>query len=484
MGVGGAVRVALVVVAFGLLTLGVVPAVALSACSAGPSCPRAVDDSYVFTIGTSLHVPAPGVLANDAGIVGTIVDVTDSDSTSLNNATVDLHSDGSFTYTPDPTDPIAGDDSFSYDIQDPQGGTDSANVNVEVDAVVRDDGYSTPLNTTLSIPAPGVFANDDGIDTSSVTADDSSMHGAIVTVNDDGSFIYQAPQGFSGIDTFTYTVSDTNDDNDYTATVHIGVGIVAPPVSKTPNPKTIGASPSEPPPPTPTPPPRPQRTHHPSHNPAHRHAVDADLIPQCNRLARCPDASRTQWRAPRCDAPNDVNEAIRGRRINRVTTSCVDSHAAPTRRLVDTPRGGRDACDRNTGYRCRVVAPSTPHRCPDRNTRRLETQDPRCALSDRQRFARQRTAGAGRAAKKDVPVLSFRVVNGCGDTLSPRLIANRIRRVRRDRHLRAQGEMTTRQVQRVLDLSASTPPLSGANEHERSAPLATHTYTEARPRKP
>jgi hypothetical protein len=202
----------------------------------------------VFTIGVSLHVPAPGLLANDAGIAGTIVDVSSSGSTSLNNATVALHPDGSFTYTPDPTDPIAGDDSFSYQIQDPQGGTDSATVNVEVDAVVRDDSYSTPSNTTLSIRAPGIFANDVGIDTSSVIADDSSIRGAAVTVNDDGSLLYQPPHGFSGADTFTYTVSDTNDDNDYTATVHVGVGIAAPPVSSTPNPKNTGTPSSGTPP--------------------------------------------------------------------------------------------------------------------------------------------------------------------------------------------------------------------------------------------
>jgi len=257
-----------------------------------------VDDSYVFTIGASLHVPAPGVLANDAGIVGTIVDVSDSDSTSLNNATVDLHSDGSFTYTPDPTDPIAGDDSFSYDIQDPQGGTDSATVNVEVDAVVRDDSYSTPLNTTLSIRAPGVFANDDGIDTSSVTADGASLHGAIVTVNDDGSFIYQTPQGFSGIDTFTYTVSDTNDDNDYTATVHIGVGIAAPPVSKTPNPKTVGASPSEPTHPATTPPTGTLSTPTSSRTATGPLGVVAPRAPNGARPSATPETTSTRPTAP------------------------------------------------------------------------------------------------------------------------------------------------------------------------------------------
>ena len=143
-----------------------------------------------------------------------------------------VHADGSFTYTPDATNPATGIDSFDYYIQDPAGGWDLATANVTVNAVIRDDSYSTPAGRTLSVKAPGVLANDLGYDRGSLSGDTTSAHGGDVTVNDDGSFQYTPPAGFQGTDTFTYTVSDTNDDNSYTATAHIGVASPAPPATQ------------------------------------------------------------------------------------------------------------------------------------------------------------------------------------------------------------------------------------------------------------
>ncbi len=208
------------------------PASALSGCSPGVKCPRAIDDSYQTTLGSPLNVAAPGLLANDQGAPGTTVDVADSDTTSWLNADVSVHADGSFTYTPDATNPATGIDSFDYYIQDPAGGWDLATANVTVNAVIRDDSYSTPAGRTLSVKAPGVLANDLGYDRGSLSGDTTSAHGGDVTVNDDGSFQYTPPAGFQGTDTFTYTVSDTNDDNSYTATAHIGVASPAPPATQ------------------------------------------------------------------------------------------------------------------------------------------------------------------------------------------------------------------------------------------------------------
>ena len=71
-----------------------------------------------MTLGSPLRVGAPGLLANDSGVPGTKISMLDSDTTSWNNASVDIHEDGSFTYTPDEGDPIAGQDSFGYAIED------------------------------------------------------------------------------------------------------------------------------------------------------------------------------------------------------------------------------------------------------------------------------------------------------------------------------------------------------------------------------
>jgi len=86
------------------------------------------------------------------------------------------------------------------------------------------DAYTTPYQTALNVPAPGVLTNDSGISIT-VTANTNPAHGT-VTVNADGSFVYTPAAGFSGPDTFTYTITDFFG-RTATATVTI---TVAPPV--------------------------------------------------------------------------------------------------------------------------------------------------------------------------------------------------------------------------------------------------------------
>jgi hypothetical protein len=168
------------------------------------------------------------LLANDLGDAGSAVDVTDSDTNTWLNADVVVRSDGSFTYTP----VQSGVDSFNYYIQDGAGRWDLGTVTVTVLAVVRDDTYTTPKGRPLVVEAPGPLANDVGYDINSLNADLTSANGGDVTMNDDGSFEYTPPAGYSGVDTFTYNVTDSGGDNTYTATVSIGVGVPAPPDTK------------------------------------------------------------------------------------------------------------------------------------------------------------------------------------------------------------------------------------------------------------
>jgi len=222
------------VVAAAIAMIGIRPAYAIGACSPGVKCPKANDDSYQTTIGSPLNVPAPGLLANDLGDGGTSVDVNDSDTTTWLNADVTVHGDGSFAYTP----VQAGVDTFNYYIQDDAGHWDLGTVTVTVLAVVRDDTYTTPKDRRLVVKAPGPLANDLGYDINSLNADLTSANGGDVTVNDDGSFEYTPPAGYSGVDTFTYNVMDNDGDNSYTATVSIGVGVPAPPDTKVVAPDT------------------------------------------------------------------------------------------------------------------------------------------------------------------------------------------------------------------------------------------------------
>lgn len=93
-----------------------------------------------------------------------------------------------------------------------------------------DSGYSTVGNVLLAAPvAQSLLRNDrdpdgtGGLTVSAFTA--ASASGGAVTVAANGSFTYDPPPGFSGIDTFAYTVDD-GEGNTVTATVNITVGQV------------------------------------------------------------------------------------------------------------------------------------------------------------------------------------------------------------------------------------------------------------------
>src|SRR6478735_8885390 len=84
-----------------------------------------------------------------------------------------------------------------------------------------DDQYQIDEDTTLSVPAPGVYANDtfaDGTPYRGVPLQVTSApeHGVLTPSSIDGSFSYTPDRQFSGVDTFTYL-------GDNTATVRITV---------------------------------------------------------------------------------------------------------------------------------------------------------------------------------------------------------------------------------------------------------------------
>jgi len=239
----------------GLLVTAIVCAAPLVAPSAAhailPGSLTANPDTFTttFTItGTAFTVAAPGLLANDNGPNSTTVDLADSDTESFNGASVSVHANGSFTYRPaypsDPTAvPFSGEDTFDYWIQDGQGNFDNATATVVVNPVIRNDSYYMHVNTTLNVDAPGIFANDLGVDPTSNalwTADVVSAQGGDVTVNDDGSFSYTPPNAtFQGTDHFGYVASDIDGDNTFPATVTVHVDNTPPSVVLTAPPSYV-----------------------------------------------------------------------------------------------------------------------------------------------------------------------------------------------------------------------------------------------------
>lgn len=94
--------------------------------------------------------------------------------------------------------------------------------------IAQRDTYQTCGNASLDIDAAsGVLANDsdpdgaEGVDpVLTVTATDTTLTQGTVSVNPDGSFSYDPPAAFQGVDTFGYTVTD---DDGRTSTAEVAV---------------------------------------------------------------------------------------------------------------------------------------------------------------------------------------------------------------------------------------------------------------------
>jgi hypothetical protein len=190
--------------------------------------PIATDDHYSVRAGETLNIAAEGFLANDLDPDGGPVTgqalVDDVDNGALSALT-----SGAFTYTPDPG--FTGIDSFTYSMVDDEGQSDTATVTIVVTEgnrapVAADDHYAVAAGTSLSVDAPGFLANDadpDGDMLSGQTLVDDVDHGVLSAVTS-GAFTYTPDPGFTGSDSFTYSVSDAAGGTD-SATVFITVGL-------------------------------------------------------------------------------------------------------------------------------------------------------------------------------------------------------------------------------------------------------------------
>ena len=171
---------------------------------------RAVNDSPVAeddTSATNEDTPVSiAVLANDAD--------PDGDSLLIQSSTQPLHGDTvrsgtSIIYTPAPT--FNGTDTFTYTIKDGNGSTATATVTVTVIAVndppvAQDDSTAANEDAPVTIP---VLANDTDPDGDSLAVESATQPANGTVFNNNGSDVtYMPDTGFSGIDTFSYTIAD------------------------------------------------------------------------------------------------------------------------------------------------------------------------------------------------------------------------------------------------------------------------------------
>jgi serine/threonine protein phosphatase PrpC/PKD repeat protein len=180
----------------------------------GNTPPVANDDFYITPVNTPLTVPGTGglplLLSNDTDINGDVLtsSLVGSGITTQGGTVFFPNANGEFVYTP--PFGFTGLDTFTYQVNDGNGGTDTAVVTIEVGILTAiDDSYATNQDVQLVMGAPGVLANDLNPGGNPLVAIlvIPPLNGAL-TLNSDGSFIYDPSPGFSGLDTFTYGVTD------------------------------------------------------------------------------------------------------------------------------------------------------------------------------------------------------------------------------------------------------------------------------------
>ncbi|MEJ8282708.1 Ig-like domain-containing protein [Curtobacterium citreum] len=180
--------------------------------------PKAVADTATTTASTPVDVVVTG---NDSGTKLAVTAVTAV--TEPGHGAAAITGTGTVTYTP--TDGFSGTDTFTYTVTDPTGGTAKATVTVTVTPVAVADALHTTAGRALPITGTTLTGNDHGT-TLTVTGHGPAAHGAVTEGTEPGSLVYTPKKGFSGTDTFTYTVTDGSGQTT-TASVTVLVGIAA-----------------------------------------------------------------------------------------------------------------------------------------------------------------------------------------------------------------------------------------------------------------
>jgi Bacterial Ig domain/FG-GAP-like repeat len=186
--------------------------------------PVAQNDSVVCAINKSIPI---SVLANDTAAPGQSLNVSSlTITTAPQHGTASVNStNGSVTYQP--ATGYSGTDSFQYTVRDGLGALSnvaSVGVRVQPAPVAANDTATLQANQNVTI---NVLANDTStggtLDTASIKIAVSPTHGTAVVMN--GEVVYTPTMGYSGLDTFQYSVQDNLGTASNVATVSIEVTV-------------------------------------------------------------------------------------------------------------------------------------------------------------------------------------------------------------------------------------------------------------------
>ncbi|HEY9185055.1 MAG TPA: Ig-like domain-containing protein [Salegentibacter sp.] len=174
------------------------------------SSPEAVDDALNARENTELIIKAETLLSNDELIDNARINSIDSETS--NGGTLIDNRDGTYTYMP-PED-FQGEDKFSYTICVPASDRcDTAEVIITVgdagDPVARNDQYEIQEGSSINIK--NYLDNDDLLDNASLSTINTDDTAGSVVLENNGSLTYTPAYGFSGEDTFSYTICDADE---------------------------------------------------------------------------------------------------------------------------------------------------------------------------------------------------------------------------------------------------------------------------------
>ncbi|MCK5829036.1 MAG: tandem-95 repeat protein, partial [Methylococcales bacterium] len=184
----------------------------------GNKTPDAIDDSTTTTQGQKVVVDALGNDTDQDGDTLTITSIANP-----TNGTAVITGDGKISYTPNAD--FTGTETFEYTISDGNGGTDTANVTVEVGSDNKapeavDDSASAEGGEKVVVDVLGNDTDPNGDDLTITNVADPEHGTAVIT--GDGKISYTPDVNFNGTESFEYTISDGNGGTD-TATVVVDV---------------------------------------------------------------------------------------------------------------------------------------------------------------------------------------------------------------------------------------------------------------------
>ena len=184
-----------------------------------PSQPPVANGATYTVYTTEPFFQGTSILANDSDDYGFTLVTTST--TTAQGVAITISPTGFFNYTP--PNGFEGQDSFNYTIQNNAGlqatGTVILNVIDKNKPIAVEDNYQTLINTAFTsngtlgrekltendyTPNGQTYTYTTTAETKPTTA------GGSVTINGDGSFTYTPPSGFTGVDTFNYTVHNPN----------------------------------------------------------------------------------------------------------------------------------------------------------------------------------------------------------------------------------------------------------------------------------